>query len=387
MIHLQEFTFQKNGHSTEIKIGEFHIIIYLEKDKNNCQKKTIFIRPAVIFRNQMPYELKLRLFYGHSSEYHDIVVFNGKSYEEHSTSKKSIVCANIGIRNFSFSHRLMLLSADGVRPPKYLTLFDKDRRPLNVYMTYKFEGSHFITFYPVLVLINNASIPISFYYQKGGISKMVPGQTLIDYLIPCDKTKKIAIGMGYHKSSLFNITAVGAKNIVQFDADTNDDGIMVKYQFVYNVYLSRVLKDDFIFTRIVTLSPRFLLENSLDADLIIRQYRSASQDLILARQSKEPFHWPDANAEQFLNIRIGGGHWGWTGPFSISSLGNFILQSKDLSGSGIYRIINVEIELQDCTAYVLFREETETSCSYKIENNTSTFSIAVYQRGNRDELR
>ncbi|CAG9335375.1 VPS13_3 [Blepharisma stoltei] len=387
MIHLQEFTFQKSGHSTEIKIGDFYIALHMVKDPQNLHKKTIYIKPPILYRNQMPYEIKMKLLYGPSAEMHEIAIFQGKFYEEHKTSRKSNVTAQVSMRNFNFCPKILLISEKDARPPKYLKMYDKERRSVNISINYKTEGSHIITFYPIVTIINNTSIPISFYFKKKGTSRVVPGQSLVDCVIPCEKTKKIAIGMGHHRSNLFKITAVGAKNIVEFDAECNDEEIMMKYQFVYSVYLAQIIKNEYIFTKIVTVSPRFLLENTLNEDLLIRQFKSSSQEMILARQSKEPFHWPDSRAEHFLNIKIGGGHWGWTGPFTISSIGNFIVQCKDLGGLSDFKIINVEVQLQDCTAYVVFREETIEAYSYKIENNTSAFSVAVYQKDNPAETR
>lgn len=63
------------------------------------------------------------------------------------------------------------------------------------------------------------------------------------------------------------------------------------------------------------------------------------------------------------------------------------MQCRNLLEAGVFTLVKVEIKLQASTAYVVFEEENEKYCSYRIENYSKSISMMVYQHGCKDEMR
>ncbi|CAG9335335.1 VPS13_2 [Blepharisma stoltei] len=387
MIRLQEFSSQNHGHSAEIKIGNSHVELYLIRDLANPQKKTIAIKPPTIIRNHLPCDLSMRLYYQNKHEYTEIFILAGQTYEEYAISSTKDLHAAITFRNFSYSNRQCIISRRGDKPATTITFIDNNGDAITVLIDYRKEGSHMITLYSAVVLVNNTSLPVTFYSKKKGHSKIVAGQNNIDPLVPCFFTKKIAIGMGKSKSEYFKINTIGAQTMIEIEGEPDEEGLKTKYQFIYEVQLVQSVPNELIFTRMVIVSPRFLLVNNMKQDLIIKQFKSPSKDVILKPESREPFHWPDCMSNELMNIKVLEDHWGWSGAFSISSVGTFTVQCRNLKDPGVFVLIKVEIKLQTSTAYIVFEEENERFCSYRIENFSKNISMMVYQQGCKDEMR
>lgn len=86
-------------------------------------------------------------------------------------------------------------------------------------------------------------------------------------------------------------------------------------------------------------------------------------------------------------IKVAGDAWAFSGAFSITSIGAFTVQCKCTRNPGLFMMIKVEIRLVESTAYVIFEEENEKFCSYRIENLSRQFSVLVYQKKCKDEHR
>lgn len=200
MVKLQEFTSEANGHKAEIKLGKWHVELYLIRDLQNPQKKSICIKPPTIIQNHLPSDISVRLYYENSPKYTSIIIPAGEIYEEYSISGSKDLHAAITFRNFQYSNRQCFVSRRRDKPATTITFCDNDREAITVLIHYKLEGSHIFTLTSAIVLANNTSLPLTFYYKKSGHSKIVAGQNYVDTLITCYHAKKISIGMEKGKS-------------------------------------------------------------------------------------------------------------------------------------------------------------------------------------------
>lgn len=373
-----------SGECTEIRIDDFYFLLVMVRDSQNPKKITLRIKPPILICNYLPCEMALQIFYDNSS-IRELNLMSNQLYKEHTTSVKSSLQCSLKLPNFNFSVKQNIIYKNH-RPPKYISIRDNEDDVLNVYIDYKLDSSHIFNFYAPIVFINNTSVPISFFYKKTS-TKRVAGQTIDNSITPAHSTKKVKISMGKNKSKSFKIGAVGVKNIIQFLGNEDFEGFCTRYQFLYEILLARVIPGELLFTKVLIISPRYLLINTLQEDLVIKQYNSSSPEILLARMSKEPFHWPDAQSDDLLMLRLGCGNWNWSGAFAVSNFGTFTVQCQQAPSSYYYKLIRVEIKLQNGTAYVLFTEEHEKFCSYRIDNQSSLYSLIVFQDGCREESR
>ena len=381
---LKQYSTQTSGECTEVRIDDFFFLVVMVRDPLIPKKITLQIRPPIIISNYLPCDMVMQIFYD-TQAIRELNLMPNESYKEHTTSINSNLQCSLMLPNFSFSERSNILNRNQ-RKPKYITMYDTDGIPLNVYLDYKLNYSHILNFYAPVVFINNTSVPITFYYKKVS-TKKAAGQTMDNSITPAHSTKKVRISMGRNLSNAFKIGAVGVKNVIQFLGDVDSEGFQVRYQFLYEILLARVIEGELLFTKVLIISPRYLLINSLEEDLIIKQYNSGSPEILLARLSKEPFHWPDSFSDDLLILKLGCGNWNWCGAFAISNIGTFTLQCQEAPSSYVYKLIKVEIKLQDSTALVIFSEEHERYCAYRIDNQSSMYSLVVFQDGCREESR
>lgn len=382
---LLEYSTKQSGECTEIRIDDFYFLLVMIRDPLVPKKVTLYLKAPIIITNYLPCEMALQIFYD-TQAIREINLQPNERYKEYSTSVNSNLQCSLKLPNFNFSERynILLRKKD---PPKYITVRDSNDDPLNVYIYYKLESSHMYNFYAPIVFINNTSIPLTFYYKKTS-TKKAAGQDYDQPIVPIHSTKKARVSMGKIKSKSFKIGAVGVKNVIQFLGDINSQGFQMRYQFLYEILLARVITDELLFTKVLIISPRYLIMNTMqDEDLILKQYDSESDEILIARSSKEPFHWPDAYADDLLILKPGCLNWEWSGAFSIMKIGTFVVQCRREGTEEDYRLIKVEIKLENSTTYVLFSEEHEKYSSFRIQNYSDIFSLIVFQDGYRVQSR
>lgn len=383
---LEEFRSKKSGDCTEVRIDDFYFLLVMVRDQSIPKKITLIIKAPIIISNYLPCLMTLQIYY-ENLNIREINLQPQESYKEYTTSVNSNMQCSLKLPHFNLSDRMHVLHRKK-RPPKYITVRDSyESLPLNVYIYYKVDSSHLINFYAPVVFINNTSVPITFYYKKTSTRK-VAGQVIDNPITPAHSTKKAKISMGRFKSKSVKIGAVGVKNVIQFLGDPDKDNFQTRYQFLYEILLARVIEGELLFTKVMIISPRYLILNNMpEEDLVLQQYNSSSPEILIARNSKEPFHWPDVEAEELLVCKFGCGNWAYSGAFAISNIGTFTVQCKKTTSICDFKIIKLEIKLQESTTYVIFTEETEKHSSYRIDNMSQRFTIIVFQDGCREEFR
>ena len=77
----------------------------------------------------------------------------------------------------------------------------------------KHEGGMQFIIYSPMILVNNTSLPLEFYYKQSGKLKKVAGFA-IDKMLPAPITPKLSLGFDEEKSKSFRIGTVGARNVI-----------------------------------------------------------------------------------------------------------------------------------------------------------------------------
>lgn len=93
--------------------------------------------------------------------------------------------------------------------------------------------------------------------------RKLAGQDDPHSMLPCHDISKLVIGMGKAHSAAFRVATVGASRVVEIKCPSDVAGICSLFQFVYDVHITRVLEGALLFTKMVTISPRFVMMNLL----------------------------------------------------------------------------------------------------------------------------
>ncbi|GIY47635.1 vacuolar protein sorting-associated protein 13D [Caerostris extrusa] len=134
-------------------------------------------------------------------------------------------------------------------------------------------------------------------------------------------------------------------------------------------------------THIVTLSPRYYLDNSTSHKLEFSQMFATkdNRQFILSTMSNSglPFHWPRIDFDNLLCVRqpdIEDCH--WSGGFPIDNIKSFHINMRD--GQGKSNFLRVEIILQGATFFIVFTDADRLPPPFRIDNH-SEVSITYYQ--------
>ena len=385
IISLDELWVNNKDSSIEAHVGDMFICLHYKISKGNRNKRTLFLKPPLILKNCLPTAISLRIYEGKPSKFDEIGIKQDQEIKIYSYSLFSELASSISIENFSRSNVFPLLSHQHALPK--IKVADRKSQELFINLVKFLEGSNFFVFYVTQVIINNSLNPVAFYQRKKGTERLIPGQNFTNTILPSNTTNKILIGLGNKKSKAFKIDSVGISDIIELLGDTTPAGYSAKYQYTLDVQLVKILKKEMMFTKVIVISPRYLVVNNTEAGIIIAQDGLFDYGVILEAGAQLPFHWTDKNHQELVIVKVKGDHWAWSGPFSIDSIGSFSVQSKDKREISAFLMMKIEIKIVATTAHVIFEKETLKTASYRIQNDSSIYSLAVYQKGHAEDTR
>lgn len=380
-----ENMWSKNKTSTvEVQVGNIYLYLYYKISKASSNKRTLYIKSPLKIKNCIPLDLGLRIYKGHPNKFEEIVVKQQDLIGIYSYSLKSEMFLSIAIEGYSRSNLLNILSQDS---PSSIKVTDRKQQELHINILRIFEGCIFIVFYVPQVIINNSLNPLAFYSKTKGSEKMLSGQDFTSTVLPCNNSKKLIIGLGNTRSKAFLTDSVGVKDIIELIGDTNPAGHSYKYQYTLDVQISKVIESEMVFCKIIVISPRFLLVNNSNVDLIVAQDGFLEYSSQLAQGSRMPFHWAHKDGNQFVRFKGKVEAWNWSGAFSIENLATFTVQCKSKEETSKFLLMKVEVKLVDTTAHVIFETEQLQTASYRLINESRWFSLAVYQKSYAEDIR
>lgn len=152
--------------------------------------------------------------------------------------------------------------------------------------------------------------------------------------------------------------------------------------WVYNIGIDvRVGRGRYSDTHIVTLSPRYQLDNRTSHKLELCQLFATKENrhyiLTAMPKSSLPFHWPRIDLDNLLCVRqpdIKDCH--WSGGFAIDNIKSFHINMRDSQGRSNF--LRVEIVLQNATFFIVFTDADRLPPPFRIDNH-SEVSITYYQ--------
>lgn len=370
---------------TEIKIGSFFLCLLYKISKVSSNKRTLYIKPPISIKNCIPNNLSLRLYRGgQPNKFEELMIKEQETIENYSYSIKTEMYVSVSLENYARSNLLQLITADS---PTSIKVIDRKQQELTINIHRKIDGNLFIAFYVSQIIINNSLNPLGFYHKQKNTEKLFPGQDFVNNVLACNNTKKLIIGLGNQRSRAFKTDSVGIKDIIELIGDTNPAGHSFKYQYTLDIEMSKIIENTMIFCKVIVISPRFLLVNNSNIDIVVAQHGFCEYPVHLAQNSRLPFHWAHKDGKELVRFKGKADIWNWSGAFSIDNLGSFSVQCKNKSEVSSFLLMKVEIRIVDTTAHVIFEPEQLQTATYKIANESTLFSLAIYQNKHPEDIR
>jgi len=185
-----------------------------------------------------------------------------------------------------------------------------------------------------------------------------------------------------------------------------------KYDFVFNTYLSLAIEDDFLYTKIVQVAPKFVVVNKMRTQIWISQEGCEHffKDVLNPNDRKE-WVWPsslqpermvvkkpDYNPEMefldddmvkaslaLLSDKTKKRPFLWSKSFKICEIGQMSIQIRRkgirVNLAKNRKIIKIFVKLIDSTYFVIFEDESVEDPYYRVENGCKDLSIFIVQDG------
>ncbi|KAI1310241.1 hypothetical protein EDD11_003857 [Mortierella claussenii] len=126
-------------------------------------------------------------------------------------------------------------------------------------------------------------------------------------------------------------------------------------------------KGKYALTKVVTITPRFILKNNLDEDLNFREFSSNNVTLLPAHQ-RVPLRYLRQGQQKLLSLRLPGVTSRWSAPFNIDEMGK--MHVKILRSDGEVELIRVHVMMEVATVFIVLNKE-EGRWPYRIDNRSS----------------
>lgn len=379
------------------------ICLHIEPNKRHEKRYLVRLLAPVVVSNALPLQCEVCL--GN---------VEGEGRYERVDSRCRLICyevrldrrlfVRLKVPGFKESESLKV-HIPGKKPKsRVLRLTDRTNCQAEVLFSQKLQGQLLLTIHSPIILDNTSPLPLVFHYKRTGIMHRVAGQQTDpiytdfrqairsesiqiqhNYFFCC-ATKKLQIELNKHKSERFKIATVGAQKVVTIEGPKGREGEYELFQLVFNVRFIWPLDDAEIYCKLVTISPRFILNNLLPKPLLLYQTGSR-KPLVLKARTSMPWFWQDGRKQELLKLSIAEAEqWDWSGTFSVSGIGACTLQCRNKLTSN-YLLVRMEVRQQDIAGLVTFQEENTSHPSYLLENHSKAFSLAFYQEGYSDYTR
>ncbi|KAF9431274.1 hypothetical protein BGZ94_003589 [Podila epigama] len=140
-------------------------------------------------------------------------------------------------------------------------------------------------------------------------------------------------------------------------------------------------KGKYALTKVVTITPRFIVKNNLDEDLSFREFGSNYTTLLPAHQ-RVPLRYLRQGQQKLLSLRLPGVTSRWTAPFNIDEMGK--IHVSIVRSDGVVELIRVQVMMEVATVFIVLHKE-EGRWPYRIDNRSSWDISFCQHSSNRND--
>jgi len=398
--HEDFWSFLQSESSQHIPLSDQTSFFCLHTESNKRHEKRYLVRllAPVVVSNALPLQCEVGLWNEEGEKCRYERVDSKSRLISYDVRHDRRLWVRMKVPGFKESEPLKVHNPGKKPKSRVLRLTDRTNCQAEVLLSLKLQGQLQITIHSPIIIDNTSPLPLVFLYKRTGIMHRVAGQhtdpiytdsrqairsesiQIQHNYFFCCATKKLQIELNKHKSESFKIAAVGAQKVVTIEGAKGREGEYELFQLVFNVRFIWPLDDAEVYCKLVTISPRFILNNLLSKPLLLYQMGSRKPVVLKARTSM-PWFWPDGRKQELLKLSIAEvEQWDWSGTFSVSGIGACTLQCRNKLTLD-YLMVRTEVRQQDITGLVTFQEENTSHPAYLLENHSKVFSVAFHQEG------
>ncbi|ORZ00047.1 hypothetical protein BCR41DRAFT_313859 [Lobosporangium transversale] len=347
---------------------------------------TIRLSAPVEIENLLPYNLRYTVMEKTSPKHSGTVLSSylrkGGISPLHTVDVRNLMLLSIAIENTTFgaSEYAIVSSHDPSELPveNTLTLTDPDGLKLMLgihrHVIPGSGGAVKFSIYCPYVILNKTGLDLVFkaksFMQNAKIAAGQGGSRIV-------QNKALPLMFSYGKAENGNRVLLQVEGNTQWSRPVSFEAVgsimeiavqaMDRKEEIHLGMNVELGKGKYALTKVVTITPRFILKNNLNEDLNFREYGSNNVTLLPAQQ-RVPLRYLRLGQEKLLSLRLPGVTSRWTAPFNIDEMGK--MHVTILRSDGEIELIRVHVMMEVATVFVVLNKE-EGRWPYRIDNRSS----------------
>ncbi|EJT79394.1 vacuolar protein sorting-associated protein 13 [Gaeumannomyces tritici R3-111a-1] len=355
----------------------------------------------VVLENLLPYDFKYRIYDKNTKKDWTNFLRKGGVSPVHVVELSHLLLLSVDMQDTVFKASEFAIinpgSTDDFKKEMTLTCRDEQGLNLNLRMHYyrvpDGGGAFKVTVYSPYVILNKTGLDVNIrsrgFMQHAKAAPGSGGRQLVDAsennrpkALPImfsfgndDHRNRASLRVGdseWSKHQSFD--AIGSTTDVVLQSTSRNAEIHVGISVQSG-------EGKYKMTKVVTLAPRFVVQNKLGDEINIREPSSSSL-LSLQSQALQPLHFLQRTSVKQLCLCYPGVNSQWTSPFNISDIGTTHI--KLAKPGQRQRLIRAEVLMEDATIFITLSMETK-SWPFSMRNESDTEFTFYQANPNVDE--
>lgn len=361
----------------------------LTKNYPNMKLK---LSAPVTLENLLPYDFKYRIYDKNTKKDWSNFLRKGGVSPVHSTELSHLLLLSVDMQDTVFkpSEFAIINSGSSEDFKKEHTLKCQDDQGLQLNLKLHYHrvpdsgGAFKVTVYSPYVILNKTGLDLQIrhkgFMQQARAAAGQPG-LLVDVADNQRKVAPLMFSFGsddHHNRALLRVGNSEWSKPQSFDAiGSTADAVLQSSNRNSEIHIGLTVESGegkYMMTKVVTLSPRFIVQNKIGEEINIRE--PSSSDLMTLKAGQlQPLHFLQKTAAKQLCLCYPGVDNQWTSPFNISDLGTTHI--KIAKAGQRQRLIRVEILMEDATIFLKMTMETK-QWPFSMRNESDT-EFTFYQ--------
>ncbi|EJD47755.1 vacuolar protein sorting-associated protein vps13 [Auricularia subglabra TFB-10046 SS5] len=375
----------------------FHFHAWAQFDVNDpaarkYPKMTLKLHAPIELENLLPYDLEYLIFDKHSNQSWGSFLRKGGIMPVHSVQLSHLVLMNVKVQDAGFKPSdFAIINTDSPSDfeiEKRLILQDAQGRKLDVrinYMRHHNAGGAFrAQIYSQYVVINKTGMPFAIRAGRAATG----GREVAGVSSPesaNNNTKPILLSHPYDKGHEFSFRVGNSawSKFINFEAPGAEVGVSIPSSAnraaEFNLGLSWTEGvGKYKLSKVITLSPRFILKNMLDEVICFREHGMAPEEQnSLQPGQRRPLMTFRPEQERLLTFAYPGLNAKWCAPINVENIGSVHMRMTSPGNQDNEHLLRADVLVEGATIFIVLHRETDR-WPFTIENH-SQYSIKLAQ--------
>ncbi|PHH90856.1 hypothetical protein CDD83_2455 [Cordyceps sp. RAO-2017] len=375
----------------------FYFQVHAQFDKANPLTKLyphmkLKLSAPVTLENLLPYDFKYRIYDKNTKKDWSNFLRKGGVSPVHVVELSHLLLLSIDMQDTMFKPSDFSIINSGSNDDfrKESRLVVKDEQGLTLHLSLHYHqiphsgGAFKVTVYSPYVVLNKTGLDMrirakSFLQQAKAAAGQYPPAQTSDQDRPKALPFMFSFGNDDHRNrALLKVDESEWSKPQSFDAvGSTSEVVLNSTSKQREIHLGITVESGdgkYKMTKVVTLAPRFVLENKLGEEIHVRE-SSTSGYMTLKPGALQPLHFMQKSAVKQLCLCFPGVDNHWTSPFNIADIGT--AHVKIAKAGQRQRLVRVEILLEESTIFLNMSMETK-NWPYSMRNESDT-EFTFYQ--------